>query len=113
MDGPSNIVVPFGLALTLIVGRSLTSPQRRMPRPYEFGSAGVIYMGAGLAAMASAPLGTAIAWGYLVALLLAPTSADFIQTLAGGVKSAPGSTSSQQQAATSAVQSGGAAQPAQ
>ena len=91
MDGSPSIVVPFGLAVVLITGRSLTSPAQRMPRPFEYGSAAVIYMGAGLVGMASPPLGTAIAWGYLVALLLVPTSASFIQTIAGGVKSAPGS----------------------
>lgn len=99
MNG-SSIFVPFTIAVVLIAGRSLASKQQRMPRPYEFGSAGVIYVGAGLVGQASPPLGNAIAWGYLVALLLAPTSADFLHTIAGGVKSAPGSTSSQQRAAT-------------
>lgn len=99
-----DIAVPFGLATVLIVGRSLTSQQKRMPRPYEFGSAGVIYIGAGLVGMASEPLGKAIAWGYLVALLLVPSSANFINLLAGGVKSAPGSTSQQQRAATQPTQ---------
>lgn len=88
----SSIVVPFGLAVALITGRSLASQDRRMPRPYEYGSAGVIYFGAGLIGMASPPLGTAIAWGYLVALLLAPTSAQFLQTITGGVKAPPGTT---------------------
>lgn len=90
MNGHS-IVVPFGLAVLLITGRSLAAPKGwRMPRPYEYSSAGVIYAGAGLLGMASPPLGTAVAWGYLVALLLAPNSANFLTTVAGGIKSPPG-----------------------
>lgn len=97
----SNVIVPFVLASILIFGRSLASQERRMPRPYELGSAGVIYMGAGLVGSASPPLGTAIAWGYLVALVLVPSSSQFLTTITGGLKTAPpGSTSQQQRAAT-------------
>lgn len=86
----ASFFLPFGLTIALITGRSLTSSQQRMPRPYEYGSAAVIFGLAGLLGEANAQLGMTVAWGYTVAVLLAPNSAQFLTTLTGGVKSPPG-----------------------
>ena len=96
--------MPAVLATALVTGRSLASKDQRMPRPYEYGSVAVIYAAAGLVGEAAPQIGTAIAWGYLVALLLVPTSASFLNLITGGIKSPPGSTSQQQRAATQPTQ---------
>ena len=58
-----------------------------MPRPYEYGSAVVIYGAAGLLAqIGDGKVGVAVAWGYTVALLLVPSATDLINLISGGVK---------------------------
>lgn len=91
-----GVFVPFGLALLIITGRSLTSSQGRVPRPYELSSAGVIYGLAALVGDANEGLGATIAWGYLVAILLRPNSAQLLQDITGGIKSPPGTAGASQ-----------------
>jgi hypothetical protein len=88
----STIVLPASLAAIIITARALTAGTHRMPYPYEYGSMAVIYGGAGLLSEVSGELGAAIAWGYLVALLLAPSSSDLLGLVGGNLKAPPGAT---------------------
>lgn len=85
-----TIVLPASLAAIIITARALASGTHRMPYPYEYGSMAVIYGGAGLLSEVSSELGAAVAWGYLVALVLAPSSADLLNMLGGNLKAPPG-----------------------
>lgn len=85
----STIVLPAGIAAVIITARSLASKSHRMPYPYEYASMAIIYAGAGLLAEANGGLGAAVAWGYLVALVLTPGSADLIKLVGGGLKPPP------------------------
>lgn len=85
----SGVVLPAAIAITIVTARSLASKTHRMPYPYEYGSTAIIYAGAGLLSEASPQLGAAVAWGYLVALILTPSSADLLSLVGGGLKAAP------------------------
>lgn len=79
-------------AFAIVTGRSLASSDARLPRPYELASTAVIYTGAGLLYAVNPGLGLAVAWGYLVALMLVPSSGQLLTTIAGGINHpAPGS----------------------
>lgn len=80
-----SILLPAAGAIAIVTARSLASKTHRMPYPYEYGSVAVIYGGAGLLAEASPPLGAAIAWGYLVALILTPSSANLLHMFGSAV----------------------------
>lgn len=80
-----SLFLPASIAAIIITGRSLASSSHRMPYPYELASMAIIYAGAGLLGEASPELGTAVAWGYLVALILTPSSVDLLNIVQGGV----------------------------
>lgn len=81
-----GVLLPTALAALLISGRAIATDQRA-PYPYELVSAAVIFGLCGLLASANEPLGTAVAYGYLVALTVSPKTANFITKAAGGVQS--------------------------
>lgn len=85
-----TILLPASLAAIIITARALAAKTHRMPYPYEYGSMAVIYGGAGLLSEVSSELGAAVAWGYLVALVLAPSSADLLTLVGGNLKAPPG-----------------------
>lgn len=85
----SSILVPAALAVGIVSARSVANDQR-FPYPYELLSVGIIYGGAGLLSNASEPLGTAVAWAYLVALVLAPAQANLLNLFSKGINTYAG-----------------------
>jgi hypothetical protein len=73
-----SIILPATLAVAIVTARALSAKTHRMPYPYEYASVAVIYGGAGLVGELSDGVGAAVAWGYLVALVLAPSSANLL-----------------------------------
>jgi hypothetical protein len=84
-----GILTPAFLAVGIVSFRSVTSSQR-IPYPYEFLSVAVIYGGAGLLAELDSRLGAVVAWGYLVALVLAPKQANLLTDISSGIKTYTG-----------------------
>lgn len=83
-----NLLVPAFLAVAIVGGRAILT-DHRAPRPYELGSVAIVYGAAGLLGELDPRLAGAVGWAYLVALLLAPKSADVLGAVAGGLKAAP------------------------
>ena len=79
-----SVLVPAALAVGIVSARGVVSDQR-LPYPYELLSVGIIYGGAGLLSTASEPLGTTVAWAYLVALVLAPKQANLLNLFSKGI----------------------------
>jgi hypothetical protein len=80
-----SIILPATIAVAILFARQLASKTAQMPRPYQLAGAGIIYTGAGLLSEANEGMGMAVAWGYLVALILAPGSSDLLGLIGGGV----------------------------
>jgi hypothetical protein len=93
----SGIVLPFAVGVTIITGRSLVAASGSgMPRPYEYGSACVIYGMAGAFMGISPGVGAAVAWAYTIALLLVPSSQHLIGMISGGLQAPAGSANKSQ-----------------
>jgi hypothetical protein len=69
----SGVLVPATAAAGVIMVRAIVG-QKRAPYPYEFLSWGIVYGGIGM--IGDAGFSEAMAWGYLVAMLVAPSFAD-------------------------------------
>ena len=84
-----TILVPAALAVMIVSARSVMDEQR-IPYPYELLSVGIIYGAAGLIGNANDTLGSAVAWAYLVALILAPKQANILNLFASGLNAYSG-----------------------
>lgn len=80
----ASILIPATAAVAIVSGRAIAT-DHRAPRPYELASVAIIFTGAGLLADANPALGGAVAYAYLIALLLRPSTADFFSKFSGGV----------------------------
>ena len=69
----TGVLVPAGIAAGVIAVRAIVG-NNRAPYPYEYMSWGLVYGFAGM--IGTSEFGEALAWGYLVAMLTAPTFAD-------------------------------------
>lgn len=69
----TGVLVPAGIAAGVIMARAIVG-NKRAPYPYEFMSWGLVYGGLGV--FGGNDFSEALAWGYLVAMLTAPTFAD-------------------------------------
>lgn len=69
----TGVMVPAAIAAGVIGVRAIVG-NKRAPYPYEYMSWAIVY--GGIAVFGSSEFGEALAWGYLVAMLTAPTFAD-------------------------------------
>lgn len=83
----ASILIPATAAVVIVSGRAIADAHRA-PRPYELASTAIVFTGAGLLADFNPALGGAVAYAYLIALLLRPSTADFFSKLSGGVQNA-------------------------
>lgn len=79
----TGILVPTSLAFGVISIRAVVG-QNRAPYPYELLSWGIVYGSAGLIGESEPSFGQAMAWAYLVAMLIAPASADIWKLIPTG-----------------------------
>jgi len=69
----TGVLVPAFAAAGVITVRAVVG-NKRAPYPYEFMSWALVY--GGVAMIGTDDFAEALAWGYLVAMLMAPTFAD-------------------------------------
>lgn len=79
----TGTLVPATLAFGAIAIRAIVG-QKRAPYPYELLSWGIVYGSAGLIGESEPSFGQAVAWGYLVATLIAPSYADIWKQIPTG-----------------------------
>jgi len=79
----TGILVPTTLAFGAISVRAIVG-QNRAPYPYELLSWGIVYGAAGMIGESEPQFGQALAWGYLVATLIAPSYADIWKQIPTG-----------------------------
>lgn len=77
----TGVLVPAGIAAGVILVRAVVG-NGRAPYPYEYMSWGLIYGAVGM--FDDSGFGEALAWGYLVAMLTAPTFADIWKQIPTG-----------------------------
>jgi hypothetical protein len=91
----ASVLVPAALATGIVSARAVVS-DHRLPYPYELLSVAIIYGAAGLISDAAPTVGAAIAWAYIVALVLAPSEANLLNLVGSGIKqTTPTTTASQ------------------
>lgn len=88
----TGILVPAFLGAVVIGARAVLG-KKRAPYPYEYLSWLVVFGGAGMLPD-DGRLGEATAWGYLLAMVLAPSFADVMKMFQTAKQTAPGVTSS-------------------
>jgi hypothetical protein len=74
----TGVLVPASIAAGVIAVRAIVG-NKRAPYPYEYMSWALVFGGAGM--IGDTGFGEAIAWGYLVAMLTAPSFADVWQQI--------------------------------
>lgn len=79
----SGVLVPASLAFGALSVRAVVG-HSRAPYPYELLSWGIVYGSAGLIGDSEPSFGQAMAWAYLVAMLVAPTYADIWKLIPTG-----------------------------
>lgn len=79
----TGILVPTSLAFGALSIRAIVG-HNRAPYPYELLSWGIVYGSAGLIGESEPQFGQALAWGYLVAMLIAPSYADIWKQIPTG-----------------------------
>lgn len=77
----SGVLVPAFVAAAAIGVRAIVG-NNRAPYPYEYLSWAIVYGGIGM--IGDSDFAQALAWGYLVAMLVAPTYADIWKQIPTG-----------------------------